>query len=385
MGKMKTPRSFRRFFRVPPFVLFNLVVIFLVLELFLRVFNPFGFRVRGDKIILPSNRRYDVVNHTIPKLDEKITHTKNSLGFRGEEPPKDWAGYTTIIAVGGSTTECFYLSDGKAWTDLLARKLKQEKTHTWVNNAGLDGQTTFGHLVLMQDYIVGLKPNVALFLVGANDIGMARPWGYDERTQVGPVCISSLRCFLRTLSNYSDVANLLANVFRFMDAASEGISHTQLDVAGEAHISIPESRMVQILRDHRTRFIPLYRQRLEKLIRMSRENGIKPIFMTQPALYGRGFDDVTGVSLETIRAARDSNGLLEWRILETYNDAVRDITQQENVPLIDLATEMPKSSRYYYDYLHFTNEGSERVATLVFPGLSRALWDRSEQEGVTSR
>lgn len=369
---MRASPPFRRFLRISSIWIFNLVVVCLVLELFLRVFNPFGFRVRGDRIILPSNTRYEVTNDRIPKLDYKITHTKNSLGFRGEEPPKDWASYTTIIAVGGSTTECFYLSDGHAWTDLLARKLKQEKARTWVNNAVLDGQTTFGHQVLMQDYIVKLKPNVVLFLVGLNDIGMARPWGYDERIQVGFVCFSSLRCFLRTLANYSDIANLFANVFRFLDAASKGVGHVPVDVERMAHITIPESRMDQILDDHRNSFVPLYRQRVEKLIRMSNENGIKTIFMTHPALYGRGFDVVTGVDLETIRAGGGSNGLLEWRILELYNDAVRKVTQRENVPLIDLAREMPKSSLYYYDYFHFTNEGSERVADIVFHGLSRA-------------
>ncbi|HXC67154.1 MAG TPA: SGNH/GDSL hydrolase family protein [Nitrospiraceae bacterium] len=353
------------------------MAICLVLEVFLRVFNPIGFRVRGDKIILPSNTRYDVVNETVPKLDHKITHTKNSLGFRGEEPPKDWASYLTIIAVGGSTTECFYLSDGHAWTDLLARRLKQERPRTWVNNAGLDGQTTFGHLVLMQDFIVKLRPSVVLFLVGVNDIGMARPWGYDERIQVSFVCFSSLRCFLRTLANHSDLANLLANVLRFMDAAYKGVVHAQLDLASMAHLTIPESRMAQILDEHQTDFIPLYRQRIEKLIRISKENGIKPVFMTHPSLYGSGFDDVTGVDLETIRVGHESNGLLEWRILELYNEALREVTERENVPFIDLAREMPKSSLYYYDYFHFTNQGSEKVAEIVFDGFPRALWDGS--------
>lgn len=33
--------------------------------------------------------------------------------------------------------------------------------------------------------------------------------------------------------------------------------------------------------------------------------------------------------------------------------------------MIDLAREMPKSTRYYYDLLHFTNEGAEKVAEII--------------------
>jgi len=60
-----------------------------LLETSLRLFrNPFGFRVRGDQIVLPVHRRYEIHNTQIPKLDAVIIHTKNSLGFRGPEPPE---------------------------------------------------------------------------------------------------------------------------------------------------------------------------------------------------------------------------------------------------------------------------------------------------------
>ena len=39
------------------------------------------------------------------------------------------------------------------------------------NNAGLDGATTYRHLILMEDYVVTLRPKVVLFLIGINDVG----------------------------------------------------------------------------------------------------------------------------------------------------------------------------------------------------------------------
>ena len=135
-------------------------VLFGVLELFLRVYKPFEFRMKGNKIILPVNKKYIIENNE-EKFDKKIIHTKNTLGFRGEEMPEDFEEYLTIITIGGSTTECFHTSDGKTWTDILGNKLKDNFSRTWINNAGLDGQSTRGHIILMEDYIINITPQIS--------------------------------------------------------------------------------------------------------------------------------------------------------------------------------------------------------------------------------
>ena len=84
-----------------------------VLEVALRVHNPFETRVIGDKIVLPANRTYEYKNDLSEKLDEKITHTKNSLGFRGDEPPDDFNPALTVVTVGGSTPRAFTSATGK--------------------------------------------------------------------------------------------------------------------------------------------------------------------------------------------------------------------------------------------------------------------------------
>ena len=50
-------------------------------------------------------------------------------------------------------------------------KLSRDFTRVWINNAGLDGATTYRHLILLEDYVVKLQPKVVLFLVGINDVG----------------------------------------------------------------------------------------------------------------------------------------------------------------------------------------------------------------------
>ena len=86
------------------------VVFLLALEIGLRIYNPFPFRVRGDRIVLPVHQRYTIAHTGAARLDP-VTHvTKNSLGFRGPEPPRDWSRRVTLLTIGGSTTECLFLS-----------------------------------------------------------------------------------------------------------------------------------------------------------------------------------------------------------------------------------------------------------------------------------
>src|SRR5689334_14103707 len=93
-----------------------LLTFIVILEILLRLFDPFGFRQKGNNVILPRNRKMVFNNDKIPVLQRRTVHTKNSLGFRGPEKPEHFADRTSIIAVGGSATECFYLDDKTCWT-----------------------------------------------------------------------------------------------------------------------------------------------------------------------------------------------------------------------------------------------------------------------------
>src|SRR6185436_20070045 len=69
-------------------------------ELVLRVRNPLGFRMRGNTLRLPAKQVYDIRadrQSRSDQLDAHIIHTKNSLGFRGPEPPADFADWLTLV------------------------------------------------------------------------------------------------------------------------------------------------------------------------------------------------------------------------------------------------------------------------------------------------
>ncbi len=374
---------------------FGILLAVLTAEIILRIYNPFAFRTRGNKIILDKNSVHVMKGHSMDRLDEEIIQRRNSLGFRGEEPPIVFNRYLTIITVGGSTTECFYLSEGKTWSDQLSVLLKEQFAQIWVNNAGLDGHSTYAHLVLMQDYISKIQPDMVLFLIGNNDKGLNVPKSFDQRIMEGganrenakpALCWSSVKCFHSSLTDciiyYSEFANLVVNLSRYfktigvlkgqtdiIHVLTGKLGHKQIDLTGSQHRVLENHVMKQVLDEHSLRYLPGYEERVKALVKISRKNAIEPVLITQPSLYGAGVDDVTGVNLETIQMGKASNGLLEWKILELYNDAVRRIGKKEDVLVIDLARKMPKSSLYYYDMLHYTNEGAYKIAEIVFEGL----------------
>src|SRR4051812_14674097 len=118
MQKKEGSRA-KRFFKNLLAVGFGLFAALLLAEGVLRIYNPFAVRIKGDRIMLPVNQKYVWPNKHLPQLDDTIHHSKNSLGFRGPEKPANFDSALTIITIGGSTTECAYLSDGHDWPAVL--------------------------------------------------------------------------------------------------------------------------------------------------------------------------------------------------------------------------------------------------------------------------
>jgi lysophospholipase L1-like esterase len=349
-------------------LLAGIILALVVLEIALRLFPPFEMRFKPDRIVLPVNRRYvlDNTKKFPTKLPKTTIHTKNYLGFRGVPPPQDFANYLTMVTIGGSTTECFYLSNGKTWPDLLGARLSRDFPKFWLNNAGLDGTTTHGHIILLEDFVVKLKPKVVLFLVGINDVGVGK---VDDQPKGG------FGGWLKRATNKSEVYALGLNIYRYLVARHRGLQHQEINLKAQGTLEVPAAIQQETIREYRQK-LPYYRARLETLIRDCRAHGIAPVFITQPTLYGPGIDPVTGVDLAKIRLGENQNGALMYAVIELYNDALRQVCRQEKVKCIDLARQMPRDSAYYYDYLHYTEPGAAEVAGIIYRDLKPYLLER---------
>jgi lysophospholipase L1-like esterase len=363
-GAGRAGKTGRKVFRVIRYGLYLFLSVFILLEVALRIYNPFHLRLKGDRIVLPINQRATITNRINPKLDPVIVNTRNSLGFRGPEPPDAaaWNKRLTLITVGGSTTECHFLSDSLTWPFLLGRQLTDSFPDCWLNNAGLDGHTTFGHLVLLNDHIKKLQPAVVLFLTGMNDVETPAPSFHDKLNTRG--AYTDLKHWL---FENSEVLNLALNMVRGWRAQHFNNTTNDMLVLNKIEErAIPDAAAGRRL-DAQKPFLDAYRARLESLADTCTGNHILPVFLTQPNLFGYGIDSLSGANLERYPIAGDDslNGGLIWKMLEEYNDVTRSVCREKKLPLIDLAHLMPKNSLYYYDMSHFTNAGASEVARLV--------------------
>ena len=335
-------------------------------ELVLRARNPFGFRMRGNTLVLPANKVYDIradAKSRSDQIDAHVVHTKNSLGFRGPEPPRDFADWLTIVAVGGSTTECFYLSDGRTWPERVAARLQPELRKVWLDNAGLDGHSTFGHLLLTRQALVPLHPKVTLYLIGVNDMFADEPRGFDKVAQNQ----------WATLADHSEVAAALLNLYRWRRTRHiEDLGTMPKPVAlRDRPVRPVPPPVAERLWTEQDRRLAAFRKRLDELVALNREHGMEPVLITQPTLLG-GVDPHTGIDTRPMEVDlwEKLDGALAWRLLERYNDVTRLVGRERGVLTVDLAHAMPKDSTFFYDFFHFTNEGADRVGAIVHDGLA---------------
>jgi lysophospholipase L1-like esterase len=332
----------------------RLILIVLVgLEIFLHFYNPFSGRVKNGEIILPKNARYEIETEDVPGLDQHIIHTKNSLGFRGQEPAEN--ANKKIICMGGSTTECFYLSDGKDWPNVLGKKLRQNDPGIWLNNAGMDGQSTFGHLAMLKQYILEIKPDYIVLMCGLNDIGLKNPGTFDKYDN----------SWFKKVYNFLELPSTIVNIMRAGNAKQAGLNHRFFkDISKEEKLVLTDSQILQQLQQQQ-QFIPAYQERLVKFATLCKKNNIKLILVSQAILFSDEPDLLTNIYLGDIKTG-NTNGKGKSLMMKMYNKATFDIAEKMHIPFINLSARLPKDSRFFYDGYHFSNDGAEMAADILF-------------------
>lgn len=343
----------------------------LLLEGVLRVHNPVELGLRGTQIVLPVNKHLLFTNPLqTSRLDRVIEVRYNSLGFRGPEPPFDADAAVRVVTIGGSTTHSARQSNGKAWPDLVAAALAIRFPGFWLNNAGMEGHSTFGHRFLLEQAIIPLQPDYALFLVGLNDRGLETERVFDGQARI------SDNPWHRRLIARSEALSTALMLWRQARAQRVGLMHWEFDLESTPRLDPEREDRASALRPHREFYVKAYRSRLRELVAMCRSAGIEPVLITQPALWGDGVDPSTSIPLSSLDVGGLS-GSLAWAILELYNDETRTLAAEQGVFLVDLARELTKDSRYFYDWVHYTNEGAAQIAVIVAQRFGDYLAERS--------
>ena len=334
-----------------------LIFCFVILEITVCVLSPSIFHP-SIKLIPDLNVTRSVELNGVSPI---IHHTTNKWGFRGDSIPDNISDNYFILAIGGSTTQCFYLDDYSTWPNLLQEGLVNlDDKPVIVQNAGIDGHTSRGHLLMMEHVVPQVNPDMIIFLVGINDLGLSlkpdRFYNGSPYEEIKPIY------WLFTKSRLLQMLYSWKQVF-FGEVVLVSHGHTNLVLN---KMSQPESTFSDGFEDE---LISLdeYENNLREIIQLGKEQNIRMLFMIQPTL----FDDTDEWAMVEGRSAWLNNQ--EYyisartlnRMLDRFNNVTVDVCEDEEVEYLDLASYIPHSSKYYYDAIHFNDAGSELVADFI--------------------
>lgn len=307
----------------------------------------------------PHRRMRVVLASPVRGVSPSARYTTNSLGLRGDEPPQYLEGRLTVVAIGGSTTECYLLDDAKTWPRRLQEELQGRFPGAWVGNAAQSGDTSRSHLLTMRQLVGRLKPRLAVVLAGINDLAAAL--SPDGTAGGNPAALKD-----RLLAS-SRLLQLARRVWR----ARLGTPVMRQDVAAEARpLRGPAARPpdpAELLPS-----LAAYRGNMKAVLDAGRAAGARILFLTQPTLYRdapRWRNADSGIAWPP-GSGRRLSAADEKRLLDLFNRELLELCSGEGAECLDLASRVPPEERYFYDAVHFTEAGAERVAREVAHYLS---------------
>ena len=350
--------------------------------------DPTGFYLHT-----PNERRvYHANAEILPGVSGPSHFNINSKGVRGEELTPEYT--YRIMALGGSTTECLYLDQSKAWPNLIQTKLneRQKKHKVWVGNFGKTGVGTREHRLQIPRLLSDFRNiDAALFLFGVNDVllRLAREHFYDPDYAEKPENLENLlyRSFA-ILPKTEATVDFMFPRFKTLEMIqaifrSRPTGHT--DEVKPIHIE-DEAGKVYIPRREYRKNAPLicddnpnlesglleYERNIKVCIEAAREHSVRIVFLTQPVLWDPDLPEELKDLLWTGAIGSISAEGFDYfsvRVLaetmEAYNNKLKEIAVNEGLEVIDLASMLPKDTGIFYDDCHFNDNGSWLVAEII--------------------
>ncbi|MEL6539094.1 MAG: GDSL-type esterase/lipase family protein, partial [Bacteroidota bacterium] len=262
-----------------------------------------------------------------------------------------------ILTLGGSTTDQRYIDDSATWQQVLEARLNAAGYPLKIANAGVDGQSTFGHLESMDrwlSHVPGLAPRYIWFYVGINDFYKLNPNGYRDY-------FSATR--LEKWKNQSALYNLGRTLKGMILAKGRGVAHRSIDFSDLGWTSqrrIPASDIDAVLGE-----LPqAYHDRLLLLAEKARAMGAEPVFVTQPSSMYRFLPHghMEGINTEGGPVGgRTINGLDYYYLLSRMNTEVHRVGEELGVTVLDLTPLTHWETADFYDYIHTTEQGAAKV------------------------
>ena len=278
----------------------------------------------------------------------------------------------TLMFLGGSTTESMFVDEPKRFPYLVAVQLEDQygiKVNAF--NGGTAGNNSLHSINKLLNVVAPRKPDMIFLMESINDLNTLVFFGsYWSGATRGHLMYTDtdvgLGYFKYRLK--LSASRLIPGYFTLVKRMKDRFIPFEYDefarYQGNFDASIAkEEELVHSFRANLTLFISI-----------SKGLGSTPVLMTQ----ANRIENRDPFVRSQYRAARPNLDFDKWASLYTkFNAAIRTVSREEGVALIDLARLIPPTREYIYDAVHLNDKGSELVASTIVKVLPTILPPRT--------
>jgi len=317
------------------------------------------------------SRRFDATERYGGGITEYL---RDEHGLRGKylDPSK-----IDILTIGGSTTNEILIDEGKTWSDRLAAEFANAGQPMVVVNAGVDAQSTVGHLKVFDLWfpkIPDFRPRYILGYIGINDLSHLLA---DRPPNKWELMVEPFKTTKQYLKNNSALYGLYRTAKGMIRARDAMLVHSFSGGPYEwkEPLSAPD---VDAAEQKLSPWLDAYGVRVQKLIHVIRNLGAKPIIVTQHManyrlrngrIFGRvvkeGFQD----KLQGRFVEKGSIDVGQYAALMAHNRRAMKVCRDAKAICIDVSRDLVFEDGDHYDFSHTTPGGSAKLAKFLFEHL----------------
>ena len=344
---------------------FNILFFLLGICILELCFGDWIFSENLEQLNLLRNVEYVFNTNKLYKANPGYAvYRRDIYGLRGK---KTNSQKIDILTIGGSTTDQRYIGEGETWQDVLESLFYQNGENIDVVNAGLDGQSSFGHIKnfdLWFQKIPHFHPDFILFYIGINDTFCTSVTYYDDLSGT------------TTLKGMINSKSALYNLFKkirgmYLANAQYHVNHRNINFQKIAWTTIPlQHDHIQLI----SKQLQMYESNLKNLSKHIKKLGSTPIFITQTSAMFRKEGTTLLGSTETFEYDnKQLNGVDYYEILSAFNQKTMVVCKDVQGICINLADELLFDTSDFYDYYHNTPVGAHKIGEYLFNKLENFI------------
>jgi hypothetical protein len=355
----------------------NIIYIFVVMLILESIFGNWFSPVRLNQLNIIKNTRIQFVNNLYPWISDTLIYTRDQYGLRGTYPS---VSEIDIVAIGGSTTDERYISDGYTWTSILQNSFLNNGKKVFVSNAGLDGQSTFGHIKNFDWWfplIPEFKPKYVIAFIGINDFYIVEESKFNDLINENPgTNIKKLQKLLRGRSAlYYLYRTISGMILSKLYKIGHGYDNSKFEMNNWVNVAELKNHDY-LMEDH----IKQYRNNLQVLSKSIKNFGSEPIFVTQSMrrLYNITSNRIYGMPNAGQYRGKNYNGVDYYIMSRLINKETIDVCEEIRGICLDLDSEINYDlDNDFYDRLHTTPSGSKKIGDFIYQSIHKRIIDES--------